>query len=155
MGDRIREAVRAANNYAMIGTAKRNGLDPEAYLRYVLDRIAEYPILTMTQEFEQAVVRGKAHWITSYVYEPAASRLVIELTDNVESPEPTRVVEFTDIQQLEIRWTDRDESCIEGLLGAHEEEVAGIVRYLLVTDQREVEFTTRKKAVINSGRYPR
>jgi hypothetical protein len=39
------------------------------------------------------------------------------------------------------------------LLGAHEEEVAGIVRYLLVTDQREVELTTRKKAVINSGPY--
>ena len=112
--------------------------------------------LTMTQEFEQAVVRAKAHWITSYVYEPAASRLVIELTDNVESPEPTRVVEFTDIQQLEIHWTDRDESCIEGLLGAHEEEVAGIVRYLLVTDQREVEFTTRKKVgkVIREAERP-
>lgn len=28
----------------VIRTAKLNGMDPEAYLRYVLERIAEYPI---------------------------------------------------------------------------------------------------------------
>ena len=35
---------RAAAIYTLIGTAKLNGLDPEAYLRYVLERIAEHPI---------------------------------------------------------------------------------------------------------------
>ena len=35
---------RAATIYSLIGTAKLNGLDPEAYLRRVLDRIAEHPI---------------------------------------------------------------------------------------------------------------
>ncbi len=35
---------RAAAIYSLIGTAKLNGIDPEAYLRDVLTRIADHPI---------------------------------------------------------------------------------------------------------------
>jgi len=35
---------RAAGIYSLIGTCKLNGLDPEAYLRHVLERIADHPI---------------------------------------------------------------------------------------------------------------
>jgi len=35
---------RAAAIYSLIGTAKLNGLDPEAYLRNVLSRVADHPI---------------------------------------------------------------------------------------------------------------
>jgi hypothetical protein len=35
---------RAAVIYSLIGTAKLHGIDPEAYLREVLTRIADHPI---------------------------------------------------------------------------------------------------------------
>ena len=35
---------RAAAFYGLLGTAKLNGMDPEGYLRTVLERIAEHPI---------------------------------------------------------------------------------------------------------------
>ena len=39
-----RGGERAATFYSLIGTAKLNGIDPEAYLRYVLEHIADHPI---------------------------------------------------------------------------------------------------------------
>ena len=35
---------RAAALYSLLGTAKLNGLNPEAYLRHVLERIGDQPI---------------------------------------------------------------------------------------------------------------
>ncbi|MBB2931942.1 hypothetical protein FHX59_006416 [Paraburkholderia silvatlantica] len=35
---------RAAAMYSLIGTARLNGLDPEAYLHYLIERIADHPV---------------------------------------------------------------------------------------------------------------
>ena len=35
---------RAAAMYSLIGTAKLNGVDPEAWLRYVLTHVADHPV---------------------------------------------------------------------------------------------------------------
>ena len=40
---------RAAAIYTLVGTAKLNGLDPEAYLRHVLESIADHPINRIEQ----------------------------------------------------------------------------------------------------------
>jgi transposase len=39
----------AAAMYSLIGTAKLNGIDPQAYLRYVLGRIGDHPINRIDQ----------------------------------------------------------------------------------------------------------
>jgi hypothetical protein len=40
---------RAAAIYALLGSAKLNGLDPEIYLHHVLERIADHPITQIAE----------------------------------------------------------------------------------------------------------
>lgn len=46
---------RAAAMYSLIGSAKLIGLDPETYLRHVLERIADHPINRIEQLLPWAI----------------------------------------------------------------------------------------------------
>ena len=45
----------AAVFYTLIGTAKLNAIEPQAYLRYVLERIGEHPINSVDELLPWAV----------------------------------------------------------------------------------------------------
>jgi len=51
---------RAASMYSLIGTAKLNGIDPEAYLGTVLTRIAEHPINRIEELLPWNLYSGQA-----------------------------------------------------------------------------------------------
>jgi len=51
---------RAATVYSLIGSAKLNGIDPEAYLHEVLPRIADHPINRIEELLPWNIAVGKA-----------------------------------------------------------------------------------------------
>ncbi len=57
---RLPGGERAAAIYSLIGSAKLNDLDPEAYLHEVLERIADHPINRIAELFPWNLTRPPA-----------------------------------------------------------------------------------------------
>jgi transposase len=64
---------RAAAFYSLVGTAKLNGHDPEAFLREVLARIGEHPILEIA-ELLPWNLQTSTTWFTENSAAPALKR---------------------------------------------------------------------------------
>jgi hypothetical protein len=99
-------------------------------------------------DFEQLLTQGKTQWITSLSHDAAARRVAVGFTHHPEQPETERIARFSGVERVEARWQDREEGCMETLIGAHETSGGGFFRYLLVTDQREIEFAAAEKAKV-------
>jgi transposase len=81
-------ARRAAILYSLIGTARINGLDPEAYLRYVLARIGEHPIKRIEELLPWNFAEKLAPRVTISRLDPTeydASPFAISMYPNIDS----------------------------------------------------------------------
>jgi hypothetical protein len=101
-----------------------------------------------TPSFEDAVTHGLAQWLTFVKHDHITRDLVVELTHDPGSLATQRIIRFADVTTVEDCWIDRDDGCMETLMGAHENETGSDFRYTLVTDQREITFKTGKRGMI-------
>jgi len=106
-----------------------------------------------TQDFEQVLTQGKALcvWVTEFSHNMAVAKLMVGFTHVPEHSETQRVAHFFGVQQVESLCLDRDDESMEGLIGAHESPISPGFRYVLVTDQREIEFTAAEKATVHDA----
>lgn len=94
------------------------------------------------------MTQGWAQWLTLVKHDPTSKEFVVELTHDPEPSVTQRVVRFAGVASVENCWIHHEDDCMETLIGAHEEETSSGMRYVLVTDQREITFDASKKAAI-------
>ena len=101
-----------------------------------------------TPRFEDAATQGCAQWLTLVNYDASTKEYVVELTHDPQHSVTQRVIRFAGVPSIEESWIDRDDDCMETLIAAHEDETGIGVRYVIVTDQREITFDAVNKATI-------
>lgn len=102
----------------------------------------------MSDSFEDRITLGLAQWITLFKTEDAVESLRIGLTHNPEDSATERSIYFTAVTKVVSEWYDRDDGCMETIIGAHEGIDAEQLRYTLHTDQRELWIWAKHPAVI-------
>ena len=102
----------------------------------------------MTPCFEDQVTLGRAQWITLIEMNDASGTLRICLTHHPDSPVPERCITFTGVTNVTSDWFDRDDECVESLIGIHEHQDANQFRYMFHTEKRELWIWATKPAAI-------
>ncbi len=105
--------------------------------------------LPMKTTFEAGVTLGRAQWITSIEADEAMKRLWIGLTHHPESHATERRIEFHGVTKVVSEWSERDDGCMESILGANEDHDGQQLRYMLVTEQRALTIWASEPATIS------
>jgi hypothetical protein len=89
---------------------------------------------------EDRVMRGNVFHIQHLDF--SGSELRVSFFGDPNESVIVRELTFFDIKEYKEDWFDRDDNCIEGLLGLHENPKGIGVEYMLHTDQRILWFYT-------------
>lgn len=101
--------------------------------------------------FEDRVTLGLAQWITFVEINESAESLRIGLTHNPEDSATEKSIYFTGVTRVVSNWVDRDDGCLESIIGAHEECEGDQLRYTIHTEQRELCIWARHTAAIRGA----
>lgn len=98
-------------------------------------------------KLEERIIEGNVHYLSSLKQED--SKLIVEFLGEPERADIVRRVIFSKVRGYRETWHDRDEDCLEMLLGIEEELKEAGTDYLLHTDQRAIWFSTKVEPVIS------
>ena len=97
-------------------------------------------------ELEEKVMKNNVFYF--HIVENENSCLKVKFLGDPEKPDIVRILTFSNIQDYREEWYDKDETCIEMLIGLHEEPKEKGVDYMFHTDQREIFFYTETEPQI-------
>lgn len=104
--------------------------------------------IDMSGSFEDRVTLGLAQWITLVETDDTAESLRIDLTHNPEDPATERSIYFTGVTKVVSEWEDRDDRCMESIIGAHEDVEGDQLRYMFHTEQRGLFIWAKRPATV-------
>lgn len=102
----------------------------------------------MVDNFEDRITRGLAQWITFVEVDEAAETVRIGLTHNPEIGATEKLITFAEVTKVDSDWFERDDDCMESVIGAHEDQIGEQMRYMFHSEQRELWIWARQIATI-------
>lgn len=92
---------------------------------------------------------GLAQWITLVETDDATESLRIEITHYPERQTSERVICFNSVSKILFDWEDRDDGCLESIIGAFEDIDGDQLRYMIRTDQRTIWIWTKSPVALS------